>query len=106
MAFQIDWTQRARQVLKAIIDYIAQDNSSAVEKLRIRILARTEVLRGSPRVGQRFDAESDHEVRQLVDGNYRIFYEIDEQHYGFASSRCGMRPDAIRTSDFTSCEQP
>lgn len=78
MEFHVSWSFRARNSLKSIFNHIAQDNLPAAEKLRVRILGQTDVLRGSPRIGQRFASAPEREIRQLVEGNYRIFYEIDE----------------------------
>jgi plasmid stabilization system protein ParE len=79
MEYRVTWSRRARNTLKAIQDHIAEDNVAAAIRLAERIVARTDLLQTTPRIGVLYPVGDDREIRQLVEGNYRIFYQIREQ---------------------------
>lgn len=80
MGYEVKWTPRALSQLRKIVEFISADNPPAAQKLRDRILRQTQLLTQTPRIGQLYPLESAHEIRQLIEGRYRIFYRIDEDH--------------------------
>jgi toxin ParE1/3/4 len=73
---RVSWTPEARSKLRAIRDYIAQDNPAAAQALAIRLLRRTRQLQVAPRSGRQVPEYRDATIRQLLERPYRIIYRI------------------------------
>jgi toxin ParE1/3/4 len=75
---RLRWSARAREDLKDIGRYIAQDDPRAarrwVEKLRVRARQASD----QPRSGRMVPELGRDDVRELIEGNYRIVYRIGE----------------------------
>ena len=80
--FKITWASGAHSDFRKILEYISDDNPEASVRVGEAIMARINQLKSQPRMGSRIPEEPTHESRQLVQGNYRIIYQVDE------SSRC------------------
>jgi len=76
---RVIWSQRARDDLLAIGQYIARDDAKAarrwVEKLRRS--AREVAL--SPRSGRRVPEINREEIREIILRSYRIVYRVTEK---------------------------
>ena len=73
---QIRWLSEAKIDLKEIFDYISLD-SKRYAKLQVnRIRKRTSILKSQPRVGKMVDEIEIPEIRELIQGNYRIVYRV------------------------------
>ena len=73
---RITWTAEAQAWLRDIFDYIAGDNPEAAAKVVDDIYARAQILTRFARIGHRYEAISDREVRILLYGHYRIAYLV------------------------------
>lgn len=73
---EIVWTKEAVSWLERIYQYIAQNDPSAAHKVVSGILDKTQLLRAHPRLGQRYEAVPDREVREIRSGHYRIAYLV------------------------------
>jgi len=73
---EINWTHEAQVWLRDIHNYIAVDNRDAAQRTITGIFERAQVLKRHPRLGYRYEAETDREVRILLYGHYRIAYLI------------------------------
>jgi len=70
------WTDQAIDDLGSIGDYIAE-NSEKYAKLTIqKIYERTEILKSFPQAGRIVHEKNEENVSELIEGNYRIIYEI------------------------------
>lgn len=70
------WTDQAIDDLNDIGDYIAE-NSEKYAKLTVkRLYERTEILKQFPRAGRVVPEKGEENLRELIEGNYRIFYEV------------------------------
>lgn len=70
------WSDHAINDLGDIGDYIAE-SSEKYSKLTIRkLFERTEILKAFPHAGRVVPEKNDENVRELIEGNYRIIYEI------------------------------
>lgn len=70
------WTDQAINDLGDIGDYIAE-NSEKYAKLTVKkLLERPDILKTFPQAGRIVPEKNDKNVRELVEGNYRIIYEI------------------------------
>jgi plasmid stabilization system protein ParE len=70
------WTDQAIDDLGDIGDYIAE-NSEKYAKLTIqKIYDRTDILKSFPQAGRIVPEKNEENVRELIEGSYRIIYEI------------------------------
>lgn len=69
------WTDQAIDDLQNIGDYIAED-SEKYAKLTVRkLFERVDILRQFPNAGRIVPEQNEEQVRELIEGSYRIIYE-------------------------------
>lgn len=73
---RVYWTPEARSKLRAIRDYIAQDNPSAANAVVTRLLRRSRQLHIAPRSGRTVPEYRDATVRQVLERPFRIIYRV------------------------------
>jgi len=76
--YAVLWTERARQDLYAIGDYIALDNPAAAARFISALMGRTAVLADTPLIGRVVPEADRKDIRELIHGNYRIVYRLLE----------------------------
>lgn len=73
---QVNWLKSARDDLKDIYEYISLD-SKRYARLQIeKIQKSVEFLKISPELGRKVPEFSDKDIREIIEGNYRIIYLI------------------------------
>lgn len=73
------WTERARRHLRAIHDYIAEDSEHYAIRTVDRITRKSASLARHPLSGHRvpeYERQAGPELRQILQGNYRIIYRV------------------------------
>lgn len=70
------WTARALSRLDAIHAYIAKDNPDAALGIVHRLVHRSAQLSAFPGSGRRVDDYVREDVRELIEGQYRIVYRV------------------------------
>ncbi len=65
--------------LQAIFDYIANDSESYAAKVVDKILHRITVLETHIRVGKVVREFKNEAIREILEGNYRIIYRIENE---------------------------
>jgi toxin ParE1/3/4 len=77
---KVVWAIRAKQNLRAIHDYIAEDSPRYATRMVDRITMKTASLDRFPLAGHvvpEYEGETEREsVRQILEGNYRIIYRV------------------------------
>lgn len=73
---KVHWTARAEIRLDAIHAYIAQENPAAGLRIAQRILQRSSQIAEFPASGHRVPDYDRNDVRELIEGNYRIVYRL------------------------------
>jgi addiction module RelE/StbE family toxin len=73
---QIVWIKRAIQDLNEIADYIARNSPKYADLTVDQIFNRTQILKEHPEIGRIVPEINDSKIRELIEGNYRIIYEI------------------------------
>ena len=73
---KINWTKEAECWLRDILDFISLDNAEAATRVVSEVYERAQVLIRFPKIGHRYEAIEDREVRILLYGHYRIAYLI------------------------------
>ena len=70
------WTETAKQDLKAIRQYIATDNPIAAKQWILRLRERARNALHAPLAGRAVPELSREDIRELIEGNYRIVYQV------------------------------
>ena len=93
MAFQIIWSEQARDDLQSIVLFIAQDNPIVAESFGYRLMSKVDVLAEFPRIGRVVPEENDETIREIILRPYRIIYKIlaGKQMIGIARAWHGAR---------------
>lgn len=73
---QIIWLKEARVDLKDIYDYISRDSKRYAVRQVDQIFSRTQILKNQLRAGKVVEEINKSEIRELIEGNYRIIYRI------------------------------
>jgi len=73
---QISWTKRSIQDLKSIYDYISLDSTFYAARFISKIIKRVDILIEFPESGRMVPEKNTTEIRELIEGNYRIFYRL------------------------------
>lgn len=76
MDYKIVWSDRSLIHLLEIIQFIAQDNPQAAEKMSLVILQKASLLGQHPRLGHMYAKLQRDDVREIPAPPYRIFYRI------------------------------
>lgn len=77
---QIKWTTKSLKDLKAINDFISLDSKFYAARFINRLIQRADQLVLFPESGRIVPEKNNPEVREWIEGNYRIFYR---QHKNF-----------------------
>jgi addiction module RelE/StbE family toxin len=73
---QIRWLIEAQNDLKEIYEYISLDSEKYAERQIARIVAKTQILKTIVYSGKIVAEIGKSEIRELIEGNYRIIYRI------------------------------
>ena len=77
---KIVWTELSVSELKEIFDYIAIDSKRYARNQIERIKSKTLILKTLPEIGRMVPELENPEIRELIEGNYRIVYRIKSQN--------------------------
>ncbi|HKK87775.1 MAG TPA: type II toxin-antitoxin system RelE/ParE family toxin [Saprospiraceae bacterium] len=72
---EINWTHRSVNDLKNIFDYISYDSKRYAERQIKKIQQRAQILKSFPDVGSQVKEVDQNDIKQLVEGPYRIIYK-------------------------------
>jgi len=72
------WTPRAIEDLKMIARFIAMDDPQVARRFAHKLKRRTETLCRFPNRGRVVPEIGRDDVRELIEGNYRLVYRIFE----------------------------
>ncbi len=73
---RINWTIQAKDDLRSIAEYISRDSERYAKLQVVRIRIRTRVLKSQIKIGKKVSEIDDKNIRELIEGNYRIIYKI------------------------------
>lgn len=73
------WTHAARTQLRGIHDYIAASSSGYAKRMVERLMQRSKQLRQYPLSGEMVPEYNSPEIRELIEGNYRIIYHTQPE---------------------------
>ena len=70
------WTETAKQDLQAIRRYIAADNPTVAGRWVERLRERARNALHAPLAGRKVPEFLRDDIRELIEGNYRIVYQV------------------------------
>jgi toxin ParE1/3/4 len=74
------WTETAKQNLLSIRRYIAADSPTAANRWVERLKERARASLHAPFAGRKVPEFSRDDIRELIEGNYRIVYQVHANH--------------------------
>ena len=77
---QINWTFQAKGDLKDIVEYISKDSKRYAKLQVTRLKTRTRILKTQTRSGKIVSEINRENIRELIEGSYRIIYKIVEDN--------------------------
>ena len=73
------WTRTALNHLTDIYEYISRDSQQYARRMVDRITARSKQIGTFPESGQVVSEVDDPQVRELIEGPYRVIYRIESR---------------------------
>jgi toxin ParE1/3/4 len=70
------WTARAKSHLRSIYNYIAKDSPRNALLTVDRLTSRSKQIADFPKSGRKVPEYDNENIRELIEGNYRIIYHI------------------------------
>lgn len=73
---KVVWTETAQNHIDAIYAYIAQDSPRYALRMVDRLTSRSQQIADAPFSGRRVPEYDQEQVREMIEGMYRIIYYI------------------------------
>lgn len=73
---RVEWTDSALEQLWAIHEYIAQSSMEYAQRVVDRLTKRTQQVRDFPLSGRMVPEYNAPQIREIIEGSYRIIYYI------------------------------
>ena len=73
---KIKWSYLAIRDLKSIYEYISKDSEIYASRFINKLIVRVDQLIELPESGRVVPEKEDPRIRELIEGNYRIFYRV------------------------------
>lgn len=87
----VHWTDTAREHLDAIYAYIAQDSTQYALRMVDRLTRRSQQIANAPLSGRRVPEYDIAQIREMIEGPYRIIYHIKSDRIDVISVIHGSR---------------
>jgi len=88
---KISWSPLAVDRVSEIAGYIAQDNPVAAESWINTVFKKVEDLKAFPESGRIVPETDNRTIRELIYGNYRIIYRLEEKRISVLAVRHGKQ---------------
>ncbi|MBI5102106.1 MAG: type II toxin-antitoxin system RelE/ParE family toxin [Nitrospirae bacterium] len=88
---KVVWSPLAIDRAAEIAKYIAQDNIIAAENWVDTVFAKVEQLKSFPESGRTVPEINSQKIKELIYGNYRIIYRIEEKQVSILTIRHGKQ---------------
>ena len=75
---RIVWSSVARDDLKSLVSFIKADSPGYAQTFGLHIQQRVEQLHHVPESGRKVPEDKNGTYRELIVGNYRVVYRVDE----------------------------
>jgi len=91
MSTRIYWTRQSREDLRAIRNFIARDAPKTASAYVRRLRQSVERLRIFPLSGQVVAELAREEIREVLQGNYRLIYRVSDRRVDILTVFPGAR---------------
>ncbi|MBX2916065.1 MAG: type II toxin-antitoxin system RelE/ParE family toxin [Cyclobacteriaceae bacterium] len=81
---KIIWTDFAIEDLRTIHEFISKDSKFYADRFISKLIDRVEQLEKFPRSGRIVPEFDNDSLRELIEGNYRIIYRLEQDFVGIA----------------------
>jgi toxin ParE1/3/4 len=88
---KIIWSPLAIDRVSEIAAYIAQENPTAAEKWVNTVFRKVEDLRDFPERGRVVPETENKAIREVIYGNYRLIYRLEEKRISVLTVRHGKQ---------------
>ena len=88
---KIIWSPLAIDRVSEIAAYIAQENPTAAEKWVDTVFRKVEDLQDFPESGRVVPETENKAIRELIYGNYRLIYRLEEKRISVLTVRHGKQ---------------
>jgi toxin ParE1/3/4 len=88
---KIIWSPLAMDRASEIAEYIAQDNRAAAESWIKAVFGKVAALKRFPESGRIVPETNNRTIRELIYGNYRIIYRLEEKRISVLTVRHGKQ---------------
>ncbi len=88
---KIIWSPLAIDRVSEIAAYIAQENPTAAEKWVDTVFRKVEDLQDFPESGRVVPETENKTIRELIYGNYRLIYRLEEKRISVLTVRHGKQ---------------
>jgi len=95
---KVHWTATAESHLDAIHSYIAQDSPEYAKRTIDRLTRRSQQISTFPLSGHRVPEYDREQIREVVEGYYRIIYHIKSDQIDIIAVIHGSR-DVLRSQE-------
>lgn len=79
MSFHLFWSEQARSDLQHIYDFISEDSIYYAESEIVKITSAMDILYKQPKAGRIVPESGIDSIREIICGNYRVIYELNEE---------------------------
>jgi len=79
---KVVWTDLAIEDLKSIHEYISKDSKFYADRFVAKLINRVDQLETHPQSGRIVPEFGKEDIRELIEGNYRIIFRIKVGHVG------------------------
>jgi toxin ParE1/3/4 len=77
---KIKWGKKSTKDLQAIYEFISLDSVYYADRYIDKIILRIDQLQNFPKSGRIVPEKEDPSIRELIEGNYRIFYKVQKSY--------------------------
>jgi len=88
---KIIWSPIAVDRVSEIASYIAQENPAAAEKRVDAVFRKVNDLQTFPESGRIVSETQNKTIRELIYGNYRLIYRLEEKRISILTIRYGKQ---------------
>jgi toxin ParE1/3/4 len=88
---RIIWSPLAIDRVSEIAAYIAQENPAAAEKWVDTVFRKVEDLQDFPESGRVVPETENKAIREMIYGNYRLIYRLEEKRISVLTVRHGKQ---------------
>ena len=76
---KVAWTEQAEERLQEIDDFISQNSPETALRFIGKLIERGDRLGAFPNSGRRVPELDSNDIREIIEGNYRIVYRVKPQ---------------------------